>query len=65
RPRGASRINPLLHLFRANPSCAANRIRLGAWLKTDEAASAPTEMHCHANKAVPVGFTGVTGPKQM
>ncbi|WP_158238201.1 hypothetical protein, partial [Pseudomonas sp. 382] len=27
--------------------------------------SASTEMHRHANKAVPVGGTGVIGPKQM
>ncbi|WP_158238177.1 hypothetical protein [Pseudomonas sp. 382] len=26
---------------------------------------ASTEMHRHANKAVPVGFTGEIGPKQM
>jgi hypothetical protein len=40
-------------------------IGLGAWLETGEAASAPIEMHRHANKAVPVGFTGEIGPKQM
>ncbi len=28
RPRGASRMNPLLHLFRASYSCEANRARL-------------------------------------
>ncbi|WP_313365040.1 hypothetical protein, partial [Pseudomonas sp.] len=27
--------------------------------------SASTELHRHANKAVPVGGTGVIGPKQM
>ncbi len=27
--------------------------------------SASTEMHRHTNKAVPVGGTGITGPKQM
>ena len=65
RPRGASRINPLLHFFRANYSWEVIAVRLGAWRETDGAASMPTEMYRHTNKAVPVGFTGVTGPKQM
>ena len=65
RPRGASRINPLLHLFRASYFCTIDARTLGAWQVIRGAAAAITSITNGTNKADSSDLTGGTGPKQM
>jgi len=65
RPRGASRMNPLLRSVATCRSSQAMVGRLGAWLKADGAPAAPTEKSRHANKAGNCGLIGHGTFQQM
>jgi len=65
RPRGASRMNPLLHLLQSAVPGRPWLFALGAWLKTGGAALAPAEISRRANKADNYGLTGHGTLQQM
>ena len=65
RPRGASRMNPLLHLLQSAVPGRPWLFALGAWLKTGGAALAPAELSRRANKADNYGLSGHGTLQQM
>jgi len=65
RPRGVSRMNPLLRFVATCRSSQAMVGRLGACLKAGGAPAAPTEKSRHANKAGNYGLTGHGTLQQM
>ena len=65
RPRGASRINPLLHLLQRTSACKAMVVRLGAWLQITGAAVVPAELSRRANEAGNYGLSGHGTLQQM
>jgi len=65
RPRGASRMNPLLQFVATCRSSQAMVGRLGAWLNAGGAPAATTEKSRHANKAGNYGLIGHGTLQQM
>jgi hypothetical protein len=65
RPRGASRINPLLHLLQRAMACQAMVVRLWRTAKYRDTPPAPTQKSRHAHKAGNHGLSDIGTLQQM